>query len=234
VSIVDSLLQVRHEIAECCARCGRAADEITLVAISKTVSSSMVREAYAAGVLDFGENRVQELVAKGADLQDLELRWHLVGTLQTNKVRLAIPRIGLLHSLDRPSLAEAVAQHAPDGVAALIQVNTTGEASKSGVAPDGLFALIDQVRALPQIRLQGLMTIGPLGGNEEEIRSAFALLYNLREQARARHPDLPLPALSMGMSDDFPLAIREGATILRIGSRIFGARPPVRPRPEAP
>jgi pyridoxal phosphate enzyme (YggS family) len=109
-------------------------------------------------------------------------------------------------------------------VPVLIQVNTTGEETKSGVAPSGLDELVDATRALPGIRVEGLMTIGPLGGTETEIRSAFALLRRLRDELRSRHPDLPLPALSMGMSDDFPLAIREGATHVRIGSRIFGAR----------
>jgi pyridoxal phosphate enzyme (YggS family) len=233
VSIADSLVRVQEEISAGCAACGRRVDEITLVAVSKTVSASAIREAHAAGARNFGENRVQELTGKGAELRDLELTWHLVGSLQTNKVRLALPHLGLLHSLDRPSLAEAVNRHAAGPADALLQVNTTGEASKSGVAPDDLFLLTDQVRALPRIRLQGLMTIGPLGGDEEEIRSAFALLYALRERVRARHPDLALPVLSMGMSDDFPLAIREGSTMVRIGSRIFGARPAPTLRPGA-
>jgi PLP dependent protein len=150
----------------------------------------------------------------------------MVGSLQTNKVRLLLPRIALLHSLDRAELAQAVGRHLPTGsrLPALVQVNTTGERTKSGAAPAGVNALVDAVRAVPAIELRGFMTIGPLRGTEAENRCAFALLRTLRDQQTARHPELDLSVLSMGMSDDFPEAIREGATHLRIGSRIFGER----------
>jgi pyridoxal phosphate enzyme (YggS family) len=228
MSIASSLALVREEIAVACGRAGRAVDEITLVAVSKTFPAAAVREAHAAGVRHVGENRVQELLAKKPALDDLELTWHLIGSLQTNKVRV-LPHLGLLHSLDRIGLAEAIAREAPKLspgrlVPALIQVNTTGETTKSGTTPGALDPLVDRVRALGAIELRGLMTIGPLGGSEDEIRRAFSGLRGLRDHLRRAHPDLGWPVLSMGMSDDFPLAIAEGATHLRIGSRIFGAR----------
>lgn len=245
MSIASSLARLQEEIHRACARAQRDPREITLVAVSKTFPASAIREAYAAGIRHVGENKVQEILAKIPELSDLDLAWHMVGSLQTNKVRDLLPHLGLLHSLDRLSLAEAVSRFAmrpepsatgaaggPDSrraagpVQALIQVNTTGEERKSGVPPSGLEALVDQVRALPGIELRGLMTIGPMAGSEPEIRRAFALLHDLRERLRVRHQDLEWPILSMGMSDDFPIAIAEGATHLRIGSRIFGARTP--------
>lgn len=221
-SAVDSL---REEIAAACAAAGRRAEEITLVAVSKTVPASRVREAHAAGLRDFGENRVQELVLKAPELSDLDFTWHMIGALQTNKVKAVLPHLGWLHSIDRAHLAETVSEAAARAgtrVAGLIQVNTTGEASKSGVSPEEFPRLLDTVRALPGIDLRGLMTIGPLDGTETEVRRAFALLRRLRDDAV--RPDLPLPVLSMGMSDDFPLAILEGASLIRVGSRIFGRR----------
>ncbi len=245
MSIADSLARLEEEIARACAAAGRDRREITLIAVTKTYPAESVREAHAAGVRHVGENRVQELLGKKAELEDLALTWHLIGSLQTNKVHAVLPHIGLLHSLDRPSLVEAIAKDvstrvsSPGGalppapappppsaepVSALIQVNTTAEETKSGVAPEDLDALVDLIRRHSAIRLLGFMTIGPLDGDESDIRRAFALLRSLRDRTHARHPDLDLDILSMGMSDDFSIAIQEGATHLRIGSRIFGAR----------
>jgi hypothetical protein len=226
VSIIESLSRLREEIAAACAAAGRDPDGITLVAVSKTHPAEAVREAHAAGIRHFAENRAQEFLAKASLLEDLDLSWHMVGSLQTNKVKLLLPRIALLHSLDRLELAEAVGRHAPEGfrLPALIQVNTTGEKTKSGVAPARIDALVDGLRGVTTIELRGLMTIGPLDGTEAENRRAFALLRELRDRLASRHPDLDLGVLSMGMSDDFPEAIIEGATHLRIGSRVFGER----------
>jgi len=226
MAIAESLQLLQEEIARACAGAGRRAEEITLVAVSKTFPAAAIREAHAAGVRQFGENRVQELVQKAPLLSDLELTWHMVGNLQRNKVRAVLPHLGWLHSLDRWSLAQTISDVAEAPVRALIQVNTTAEGTKSGVSPEGLAELVDRVRTLKAITLEGLMTIGPLGGSEEEIRHAFSLLRRLRDDLRLRHPDLALNVLSMGMSDDFPLAIVEGATMIRVGSRIFGARRP--------
>jgi PLP dependent protein len=229
MSIASALAALREEIAVACARAGRSEDEITLVAVSKTFPASAIREAHAAGARHVGENRVQEILAKRPGLEDLDLTWHMIGSLQTNKVKSVLPHVGLLHSLDRPALAEAVSRAASAAspaliVRALIQVNTTGEETKSGVSPPDLDRLVDQVRSLPGIELAGLMTIGPLAGSEDEIRRAFSSLREMRNRLRARHADLAWAILSMGMSDDFALAIQEGATHLRIGSRIFGTR----------
>lgn len=224
MSIAQVLASLEEEIALACAASGRNREEVTLIAVSKTRPAAAVREAYEAGIRDFGENRVQEFLLKQPELADLAVTWHLIGSLQTNKVKAVLPHVALLHSLDRMELAEALAKHAIEGrrVPALIQVNTTAEETKSGVAPEELQRLLDGVRAIPQIELRGLMTIGPLDGTEDEIRHSFSLLRTLRD--RVAEPGLPLPLLSMGMSDDFPLAILEGATHVRIGSRIFGDR----------
>lgn len=226
MSIAESLSRLRDEIAAACAAAGRDPAAITLVAVSKTHTAEAVRQAHAAGIRDFAENRAQEFLAKAPLLEDLDISWHMVGSLQTNKVKLLLPHIALLHSLDRLELAQAVGRHAPEGfrLPALIQVNTTGETTKSGVAPADVGALVDGLRSVPAIELRGLMTIGPLDGTETENRRAFALLRALRDQQATRHPELALGVLSMGMSDDFPEAILEGATHLRIGSRVFGER----------
>ncbi len=228
MSIVDSLSRLRDDISGACVAAGRDPAAITFVAFRKTQAAPAVRAAHAAGLRHFGENRAQEFLAKAMLLEDLDLAWHMVGSLQTNKVKALLPRLALLHSLDRLELAEAVRKHAPAGfrLPALIQVNTTGEPSKSGVTPEGLDLLVDQIRSVPAIELRGLMTIGPLGGTETDNRRAFAQLRTLRDRLAARHPDLDLGVLSMGMSDDFPEAILEGATHLRIGSRLFGQREP--------
>jgi PLP dependent protein len=226
MSIADSLARLEEEIRSACREAGRDRDEITLVAVSKTYPASAVREAYQAGVRRVGENRVQEILAKRRELLDLDLAWHMIGTLQTNKVKAVVPEIEMIHSLDRIELAQAISRHLGIGVPlpALIQVNTTQEQSKSGISPEGLETLVDQVRSVPGLELAGLMTIGPLIGDDSEVRAAFALLRTLRDRLVSRNPELRLPHLSMGMSEDFRSAILEGATILRIGSRIFGPR----------
>ena len=226
MSIASAIEEVYSEISAACARAGRDPAEVTLVAVSKTVPVPLIREARAAGIRHLGENRVQEILAKKPELEDCGFTWHMIGSLQTNKVRLVLPHIHLLHSLDRENLAEEISRlRAAAPLPALVQVNTTGEPTKSGVAPENLEALIDRVRGLPGIDLRGLMTLGPLGGDEAGIRRAFALLRSLRDRLRLRHPDLAMNDLSMGMSGDFPLAVEEGATLIRVGSRIFGARP---------
>jgi hypothetical protein len=223
--IAEHWARLREEIEEACRAAGRDRREITLVVVTKTQPPERIREAHACGARLVGENRVQELLAKKPALEELGLEWHLVGHLQTNKVKAVLPHIALLHSLDRIELARKIEQQAAGVIDALLQVNTTSEDTKSGVAPGGTFDLVDAVRACGRIRLRGLMTIGLLGGAPTENRRAFSSLRELRDGLRRRHPDLELPILSMGMSDDFREAIQEGATHLRIGSRIFGPRP---------
>ena len=194
------------------------------MAVSKTFPTSAIRDAYAAGLRVFGENKVQELVLKAGQVLDLGLSWHLVGPLQTNKVNLVLPHMQLLHSLDRTSLVSAIDQRATGSVSALIQVNVTGEPTKSGVSPAILPPLVDAVLGSTHVSVVGLMTIGPLGGDSGAVRGAFRRLSQLRDDLRRRYPGLLLPVLSMGMSNDFEIAVAEGATHLRIGSRVFGSR----------
>jgi pyridoxal phosphate enzyme (YggS family) len=214
-------------IASAARGAGREPAEIALVAVSKTVEPAGVREAYAAGVRRFGENRAQELLRKREALADLAIEWHFVGHLQSNKARGVAETARLIHSVDRPELAEKLSLLAPPQTPqqVLVQVNTSGEATKSGVEPAGLSALLDGIARLPGLRVEGLMTIGPLTDDPERVRAAFRLLRALRDRERAAdRPGMPLHALSMGMSGDYETAIEEGATLVRIGSALFGPR----------
>lgn len=225
MSIGIALARLEEEISRACSAAGRDRSELTLIAVTKTVPTSRVREAYQAGIRHVGENRVQEILGKRPDLADLGLSWHMIGHLQSNKVKTLLPEVSMIHTLDRFELAERIGHYTPPNglMRVLIQVNTTGEATKSGVAPEGAEALFEQTLNAPFFEVQGLMTIGPLDGTEAEIRSSFARLRALRDRLSSRFGK-SLPVLSMGMSDDFPWAIQEGATHLRIGSRIFGPR----------
>ena len=193
---------------------------VRLVAVSKTQPASAIREAYAAGQRDFGENYAQEWREKADALADLaDLRWHFIGGLQTNKVKYLAGRVAYVHTVDREELARELSRRfAQKGAVArvLLEVNTGGEASKSGCAPADAPRLRDAVRALPAIEVAGLMCIPPAG---EDPRPHFRLLRALRDR-------LGLAELSMGMSGDWPVAVEEGATMVRIGTAIFGARPP--------
>ncbi|MFZ1122497.1 MAG: YggS family pyridoxal phosphate-dependent enzyme, partial [Candidatus Binataceae bacterium] len=199
---------------------------VRLVLASKTPPPEAIRAAYAAGAREFGENYVQEAAAKQdalADLEDLEdVRWHLIGHLQTNKARDAVNRFALIHSLDSARLASALGRARPaPRVPVLIEVNAAGEASKSGVAPAEVERLIEAARAT--VEILGLMTIPPPATDPERSRSHFAALRAMRDRLAAA-TGLALSELSMGMTDDFEVAIEEGATIVRVGRAIFGER----------
>ncbi len=221
--ITARLADVRGRIADATRRSGRAKETVTLVLASKTQSPETIRIAYDAGERNFGENYVQEAATKRAAMGSLEtIRWHLIGHLQTNKVKLAVSIFDLIHSLDSVRLATALARaHPTPSVRVLIEVNLAGEPSKTGVAPDAIDALIDSVR--DKVDIFGLMTIPPAGGTPESSRPHFAQLRELRDRLAA-HTGLALSELSMGMSDDFDIAIEEGATIVRVGRAIFGER----------
>lgn len=230
MTISERVRAVEQEISAACARCGRQRAELTLVAVSKTRTAEEIIAAARAGITDFGENRVQEAAAKiPAVNRDLPaLRWHLVGHLQTNKARRALELFGLIHSVDSPRLArelQARAETADATVELLVEVNTSGEASKFGVEPAGLKRLVAEVNACARLRLLGLMTIGPGWSvtEPEASRPCFRLLRDLRDEIRDR-AGMPLPHLSMGMSSDFAVGIEEGATIIRVGTAIFGPR----------
>lgn len=198
-----------------------------LVAVSKTQPPERVREAYAAGLQAFGENYLNEALAKQTALADLPIEWHFIGPLQSNKTRPVAEHFAWVHSVDRLKLAERLSAQRPQDQPPLqvcIQVNVSGEASKSGVAPSELPALAHAVAALPRLQLRGLMGIPEATDDESLLRSRFARLRGLRDHLQAQ--GLALDTLSMGMSGDYALALAEGATLVRIGSRLFGARTP--------
>jgi hypothetical protein len=212
------LERVRERIARAAERSGRRADDILLIAVSKTVPVDRLREALAAGVPALGENRVQEARAKIAAL-GRPVPWHLVGHLQTNKARDALDLFDVIHSLDRLPLAVELARRARGPVDVLVQVNLGAEPTKSGFAPAEVKAALDALGALPPLRVRGLMAIPPAVDAPERARPWFRQLRELRDAAGLDH-------LSMGMSGDFEVAIEEGATMVRIGTAIFGERPP--------
>lgn len=224
MTIAASYAELESEVSAAAQAAGRSREDITIIAVSKTFPADAIREAHTVGVREFGENRVQELVQKARELDELDFRWHLIGSLQTNKVAAVLPHLGLLHSLDRQSLVAEIARRAAKTLDALVQVKTTDEPTKSGAEPSEVSSLIDAAAATGVIRVRGFMTIGPLAGSESEVRTCFAALRRIRDGEQRRRPDLELTALSMGMSSDFAWAIEEGATHIRVGTRLFGHR----------
>lgn len=227
MSIADNLERARERIAEAALRAGRDPAGVTIVAVTKTHPPSIVEEALRAGVTDVGENRVQEFLEK-APAVTLPCRWHLVGTLQTNKVNKVIGRFDLVHSIDSLRLAGKLsAAGARDGITTdvLVEVNTSGEASKHGVDPAEAEDICGRIAPLPALRLRGLMTVGPWAAETAVAARAFESLRLLRDRiAAARLAGVSMEHLSMGMSDDFETAIAEGATIVRLGRVLFGER----------
>jgi hypothetical protein len=219
---------VRARIAAAARRAGRDPAAITIVAVTKGHPLATARAALAAGLPDIGENRVQEALEKMAAWPDAPVRWHLIGHLQRNKARLAVGRFALVHSLDSARLADALEKEAAAAGLVqdvLVQVNVARERQKSGVAPEDAEAVIAHVEAQPHLRLQGLMTLAPLTDDIAVQRSTFRGLWELRD----RLPRPPAPGvrhLSMGMSNDFEIAVEEGATMLRLGTVLFGERQP--------
>lgn len=217
---------VRESIDRAAARAGRRGAEVVLVAVVKTVPAARVREALALGLTDLGENRVQEAEAHADTLGRSAARWHMIGHLQRNKAARAVQSFDRVQSLDDVEIARAVARHAAAArrtLRALIEVNVGGESSKFGVAPEGLENLLEQTIALDGIAIDGLMTVAPQTERPEEARPHFARLRALRDRA-ARALGVALPELSMGMSADYAVAVEEGATIVRVGTALFGAR----------
>jgi pyridoxal phosphate enzyme (YggS family) len=217
------LARVRDVIAERQLRAGHR-HAVRIVAVTKTHGPEAVVAAWTAGLQDVGENRVQEALPKQDATRDLPVAWHLVGGLQRNKARHAAGRFALIHSVDRAELAAELHRRTPDGSrqAVLVQVNCSAEPQKGGVEPDGLPALLDLLRTLDRLEVRGLMTMAAYDATEPAQRRTFALLRGLRETAAAHGH--ALPELSMGMSDDYPAAVEEGATLIRVGTALFGAR----------
>jgi len=237
-AITHNLELVNERIERSAERSGRTAGDVTLIAVTKTVRVERIREARAAGLSHFGENRVQEAQAKyaprGTSLASTELvsregvNLHMIGSLQRNKAHHAAALFDYVHSADRPELLSALdraAQMERPGVPlpVLIEVNVMGEATKSGVSPEGLPAMVDSLAGCGHLRGVGLMTIARLGADEAELRTTFATLRRLLEELRVSHPG-HWQHLSMGMSDDYEIAVEEGATMVRLGRAIFGER----------
>jgi pyridoxal phosphate enzyme (YggS family) len=230
--------QVLGRIADACARVGRSPADVTLVAVSKTVPAERVRTAVAAGFRVLGENRVQELIAKAPVVQGAT--WHLVGPLQSNKARRAVEVASVIESVDSVELARRLDRlvrevrglpaagpvHPDRRLPVFMQVNVDEDPAKFGFQPDALGAALDGLRELDALELVGLMTVGRLVETAEAARSTFAGLRRLSERLRTAAPHLG-PGLSMGMSEDYPVAIEEGATVVRVGRAIFGERPPL-------
>lgn len=223
--VAENLEIIHQRIANAAERHGRLAKEVKLVAVSKTYPPEIIREAIEADQRVFGENRVQDALPK-IDALPPDLEWHLIGHLQTNKVRKVIGRFALFHGVDNTALALQMNRIAGEfGVTAsiLLQVNVSGEESKFGFTPTSLSAALEELLPLPNLRIEGLMTMAPFSENPESARPVFEGLRKLRDELSAT-TGYPLRELSMGMSGDFEQGIAEGATIIRIGSAIFGAR----------
>jgi len=232
-SIQENVVKVQERIAAACRRCARQPQDVKLLAISKTFPPESIREAYEAGLRDFGENRVQEAKAKRPALSDLSITWHLVGHLQTNKAKAARELFHWVHSVDSFRLAQKLDQATASGggrLPLLLEVNLGGEESKAGVEEAEIIQLAEQVSRLATLEVRGLMVIPPFIADPEEVRPYFRRLRELAQTIDSRNfANVSMQELSMGMSHDFEVAIEEGATIVRVGTAIFGARagPPV-------
>ena len=234
MSLADNLEIVQQRIKAACERAGRKRDSVLLLAVSKTHPPETIRAAADCGQVFFGENKVQEARAK-IPLCPGKLRWHFIGHLQSNKCRDAVELFELIQSVDSLPLAREInkrAEQAAKRMPVLLEVNVAGEASKFGYAPEKLLAELKELNALPRLELHGLMTVPPWTAEPEQGRPHFRRLRELKAEGE-QILGAPLPHLSMGMSDDFEIAIEEGATIVRIGTALFGPRAKAGPRPEA-
>jgi len=219
MDIEHNMQEVTRRIALACERVGRSPDEITLVAVTKTVGPAAIRAAFQAGLRHFGENRVQEAKTKLGELGSLrdQCTWHMVGHLQTNKVKTAAELFDIIQSVDSVRLAEFLSRHAQKTIQILLEVNIAGESSKGGFSAGEVSQAMKEIGRMPNLEIKGLMSIAPLASDPEEVRPVFRRLRELRRSMGLEH-------LSMGMTDDFEVAIEEGSTIVRIGRAIFGER----------
>ncbi len=219
MTIEQNVRNLQQRIARACEKAGRSPDEVTLVAVTKTVDAAAIEAAFDAGVRDFGESRVQEAKPKIEQLHKLKpgIAWHMVGHLQTNKAKTAADIFDIIHSVDSFKLAGTLNDCSQKKLPILIQVNVSAEATKSGFQLPEVKDAVKQIGKLPNLEVQGLMTIAPWVSNAEEVRPVLRQMRQLRDSLGLRH-------LSMGMSDDFEVAIEEGATLVRIGRAIFGER----------
>ena len=225
--IKENLEEVREKIRQACQRSGRREEDVTLISVSKTKPLEMLREAYEAGSMDFGENRVQEIMEKYGQMQE-DVRWHMIGHLQKNKVRQVIDKAVLIHSVDTVELAEQIEKDAAKRdltVDILLEVNVAEEESKFGFRTEEVEAAVMKIKEFPHVHIKGLMTIAPFVSNSEDNREVFKKLYQLYVDIRSKNIDnVNMSVLSMGMTGDYEVAVEEGATMIRVGTGIFGAR----------
>ncbi len=223
----DNLYEVEERIQEACRRAGRDRSEVTLVAVSKTKPAEMLREAYDLGVRVFGENKVQEIREK-YEVLPKDIEWHMIGHLQTNKVKYIVDKVRLIHSVDSFKLAEVIEKEAEKHgrtVDVLLEVNVAEEASKFGLKTSDVLPMAEKISQLPHVNLRGLMTIAPFVENPEKNRAIFANLHELYVDIKEKNIDNgTVSILYMGMTNDYEVAIEEGATMVRVGTGIFGAR----------
>lgn len=228
-ALTGRIAEVRRRIDAACARAGRDPCEVRLLPVSKTVPPERLRAAAAAGVVEFGENKMQELHTKAGALADLGLRWSLIGHLQSNKAKLAARHADEFQALDSLKLAAALErclQREGRGLEVYVQVNTSGAASQYGLPPEAGPAFVRALPAFDALRVRGLMTLAVFSGEETHVRACFRRLHALRERLREEAPaGLSFAGLSMGMSGDFEIAVEEGATVVRVGQALFGPRP---------
>lgn len=227
MSIRENVQFARNKIAEACRRSSREFEEIELVAITKTVDVEQINEAIEAGIRVVGENRVQEAWRKFQEVGE-KAHWHMVGHLQTNKVKRVLQFADMIHSVDSVYLAREIQTQAKKldrTIEILIQVNTSGEESKFGLEPEATIGAIEEVSTLPNLKIKGLMTIGAFLPNPEDVRPCFKLLNDLKDRVNERGiTSVEIGTLSMGMTNDYEIAIEEGSTMVRVGTAIFGER----------
>lgn len=225
--VAARLAEVEERIGAACGRAGRDAREVTVVAVTKTHPAAAVEAALAAGLSEIGENRPQELEEKVGEIGRHRARWHLIGHLQRNKVRRTLPLVDLLHSLDSERLARKVSEEAAGGgltARVLVQVNASGEETKGGFEPEELVDALGIICGLPGLRVEGLMTMAPWTEDERLLRRTFSALRELRDDAARQVPGFHPVHLSMGMSNDYEVAVEEGSTLVRLGTVLFGER----------
>lgn len=225
--ITENLNEVRENIRRACAKAGRAEDEVTLIAVSKTKPLSMIKEAYAAGMREFGENKPQEMRDKAKELE-VPVNWHMIGTLQSNKIKYVTGTACMIHSVDSVELAAAIEKEAAKRelvMDILLEVNIAKEESKHGFLADDVTDAVNEIALMPHLKVRGLMTVAPYTENAEENRIYFRKMKELLVDINKKNIDnICMDCLSMGMSSDYEVAIEEGATMVRVGTGIFGER----------
>ena|SRR5690625_856616 len=223
MTVADNLVNIQEKVRRACERANRKEDEITIIGVTKYVTIERAKELIATGVTNLGENRTDEFLHKYHAI-DTDVKWHFIGTLQSRKVREVIGKVKAIHSLERLSVARQINNRSDEVVDCFVQVNVSGEESKHGLEPDEVIPFIEELAQYEKVRVVGLMTMAPHIEDKDEIRNVFRRLRNLRDEVRDKNYDhAPCMDLSMGMSNDFDIAIEEGATHIRIGSQLVGS-----------